>query len=370
MRICHINYLCIILCFCLLHLPEKIRAQNDSSQRSSQHTSAAELFGPDEVLEIVLKGNVRAVINDRTTKPKYRPIELVYRTNDGNEVSLPVEAKTRGHFRKAAQNCFYPPLLIKFPKKGPHDSSIFRDQSKLKLVMPCKGDEFVVREWLVYKLYNLVTPKSFLARLVRVTIETGKNKKSTPFYGIFLEEERQLAKRNNLVSVETKLLRPEQTIPDAFLTMAVFEYLIANTDWSVQYLQNIKLLAPDSLSIPLTVPYDFDMAGIVNSPYAKPAEELMMSSVRERRFRGYCVQDLKIFDEIIKHFNQLKDTIYASYTNCKLLDEKYLVNTLGFLDEFYATINNPVALEKAFRYPCDKNGTGNVVIRGLKEEEE
>ena len=137
---------------------------------------------------------------------------------------------------------------------------------------------------MVYKLYNLVTPKSFKARLVQVTLEDDKNKKPvTPFYGILLEEEKQMAKRNKLVSVVRKI-KPEQTQPDAFLNMAVFEYLIGNTDLSVQYLQNIKLLAKDFSAVPVTVPYDFDHAGIVSTPYAQPAEELQMSSVRQRRY--------------------------------------------------------------------------------------
>ena len=44
-----------------------------------------------------------------------------------------------------------------------------------------------------------------------------------------------------------------------------FEYMIGNTDWSVEYLQNIKLATVDSNSAPITIPYDFDHAGIVNT---------------------------------------------------------------------------------------------------------
>ncbi len=364
-----LSHLYVALCCILFLLTSKIQAQTDSSAsvlRKLSHKKS--LFASDELFDITLKGNIRAVLNDRADNPQLRPLVLSYIGEDSSEVSIPVEVRTRGHFRKLRENCFYPPLLIQFSKREPQLSSVFKEQSKLKLVMPCKGDEFIVREWLVYKLYNLVTPKSFMARLVRVIMEDAKNKKlSPPFYGILLEEEKQLAKRNNTVSVNRKL-SPEQIIPDAFLTMAVFEYPIGNTDWSVQFMQNIKLLAPDSMAVPVTVPYDFDLAGIVNAPYAKPAEELKMSSVRERRYRGYCVQDMNIFDSTVAYFNQLKKDIYGIYTGCPLLDAKYLNTTLKYLDEFYATINNPETLKKDFGYPCDKNGTGNVVIKGLKED--
>jgi hypothetical protein len=326
------------------------------------------LFDNDSVLQITLSGDVRDLLNDRGDDPKYHSIIVSYNQQDNKKVSLTAEAKTRGHFRKLVGNCSYPPLLLRFSKNDTLDASVFKTQQKLKLVMPCRADDYVVYEWLVYKLYNVITPKSYRARLVSVTLADSKNKKTvSPFYGILLEDETQMAERNNEIAVERKM-RPEDTRQDDFLTMAVFEYLIGNTDWSVQYLQNIKLIAADSMHIPSTVAYDFDHAGIVNTPYANPAEELQMSSVRERRYRGYCMQDIKKFDSVIALYNRLKPAIYNVYTSCKLLDAKYVKSTIKYLDDFYATINDPVAFKKEFSYPCDKNGTGNVVIKGLKDE--
>lgn len=336
--------------------------------RVIKNSSPGELFNSDEVFQITLKGNVRNLLNDRTNKPKDYPFVLSLSDKDSSEIKIPVQLKTRGHFRRLKENCLYPPILIEFIKDGLQKQTVFKDQKKLKLVMPCRGDEFVIREWLVYKLYSLFTPKSFKARLVKVKLEDDKNKKSgSSFYGILLEEEKQMAKRNKMVSVEKKL-QPKQIEPNNFLSMTVFQYMIGNTDWSIQYLQNIKLLAKDSNAVPISVPYDFDHAGIVNTPYAKPAEELLMSSIRQRRYRGYCIQDMKVFDAVLAQYNQLKKDIYSLYNGCTLIDQKYLKSTIQFLDEFYATINNPKAWQKEFAYPCDKNGTGNVVIRGLKED--
>jgi hypothetical protein len=324
------------------------------------------LFGTDKILEITLTGSVHELLNDRSNRPKNFPFRLGYRTEDSTMISVHIEAKTRGRFRKLQENCYYPPILLQFPKGETKKSSIFKENSKLKLVMPCKGDQYIIYEWLVYRLYNLLTPKSFRARLVKVKLDDSKkNKISTPFYGILLEEEKQMAKRNGNISVKRKL-RPEQIETSSFLTMAVFEYLIGNTDWSIQYMQNIKLISVDSSSVPTAVPYDFDMSGIVNTPYARPAEELNLYSVRDRRYRGYCIQDMKKFDHVIEFYNKRKDDIYAIYTECTLLDAKYVKSTLKFIDEFYATINDAKAVKKEFEYPCDKNGTGNVIIKGMR----
>ncbi len=332
-------------------------------------SSAKGLFDSDEILDITLSGKIRELLNDRTSKePQYFPLLLEYRADDSSVVSIPIEAKTRGHFRRLKENCYYPPILLHFKSNDSLKSTIFKENSKLKLAMPCRGEQFIIHEWLVYKLYNLITPKSFRARLVRVTLDNGKNKKpASPFYGMLLEEEQQMAKRNGAIQV-TRKLRPEQTEINSFLTMAMFEYMIGNTDWSIQYLQNIKLISADSNGVPIPVPYDFDMSGMVNTPYAKPAEELELNSVRTRRYRGYCMYDMTKFDGVIASYNQLKKEIYSTVTDCHLLDAKYINSTIKFLDEFYATINNPASFKKEFSYPCDKNGTGNVVIKGLRED--
>ena len=341
-----------------------------STKANGQDTTIKKgLFDSDEVLHIKLSGNLRELFNDRGETVQYHETIFSYKEKDGAEVSIPISIRTRGHFRKMSDNCKYPPLLLQFAKSESVLSSAFRDHKKLKLVMPCQGDEFVIREWMVYRLYNLVTPKSLKARLVSVQLEDAKKKANdAPFYGILLEEDEQMAKRNNATLVNAKLLRPEQTEKKAFLTMSVFQYLIGNTDWSVQYQQNIKLITSDSSAFPTTVAYDFDHAGLVNAPYAKPAEELLMASVQERRYRGYCIADMEQFAEVVSLYNNLKNNIYNLYATCPLLDARYIKASLKYFDDFYATINNPKAMQKQFGYPCDKNGTGNIVIKGLKKD--
>jgi len=326
------------------------------------------LFASDSVMEITIKGSMGKLLNDRFGKSDLYPIIITYKTDDGVKVSLPAHAKTRGHFRKLKENCIYPPISLLFKKEIENHSSIFKEQVKMKLVMPCIGDEYLVREWLVYKLYNLVAPESYKARLIKVTIEEKNNKKATvPFYGILLEEDIQMASRNSMVMV-SRMLKPRQVLPQSFLKMAVFQYLIGNTDWSVEYLQNIKLVATDSFDIPIAVPYDFDHAGIVNAPYAKPAEQLLMNGIRERRYRGYCNKDMNDFIETIAFFNKIKKEVYGVYIDCILLDEKYKKATIKYLDDFYTTINSASLVKKQFAYPCDKNGTGNVIIKGLSKD--
>jgi len=327
------------------------------------------LFDTDEVLELTLQGDLKTVFRDRGDDPQYHPANINYQA-DQNVINIPIEIKTRGHFRKMASNCKYPPILLNFAKSSTPKSSVFDGMDKMKLVTPCQGDRYVIHEYLVYKLYNLITPKSFNARLVKVIYrDTVKDKSTDPYYGILLEEEKQMARRNQSSALENIGQRPEGTQKEDFLKMAVFEYMIGNTDWSVQFQQNIKLIAVDSTSLPTAIPYDFDHAGIVRAPYAKPAEELQMSSTLQRRYRGYCIPEMDQFTEVFETFNQLKDDFYALYDGNPLLSSSYQKQTLKFLDQFYETINDPEKAMEEFSYPCDKSGTGNIVIQGLKKIE-
>jgi hypothetical protein len=325
------------------------------------------LFDSDQVMEFILRGDLKTVFKDRRDDSEYYKATIRYKVDEAT-VDIPIKIKTRGHFRKQSGNCQYPPLQLNFAKSSTPDNSVFRGQDKMKLVTNCQGDQYVINEYLVYKLYNLITPKSFKARLVSVIYEdTVKNKTADPGYGILLEEEDQMAARNNSLSIEKIGLVPQATQKEDFLKMAVFEYMIGNTDWSVQYQQNIKLITDDTTKSPFTVPYDFDHAGIVEAPYAHPAPELEMSSTRQRRYRGYCITDLNEFRSTFEVFNQLKNDFYKQYDGNELLSTAYQKQTLKFLDQFYETINDPKKAEKEFTYPCDPSGTGNVVIKGLRE---
>ncbi len=325
------------------------------------------LFNSEEIFIISLSGEIAALLDDRSGEPQYTPVILSYSDINDIKIHIPLKIRQRGNYRRLKANCKYPPLLLNFSNQNT-TNTIFEGQDKLKLVMPCRDEEYVLQEYYTYKLYNLVSPKSFKVRLVKVSLDDPalKVKEKQPFYGFLLEEEDQMATRNNMISVKRKLLKPEITQREDFLNMAVFNYLIGNTDWSVQYRQNIKLIAEDSLSLPVTVPYDFDHAGIVRAPYARPAEELNLNSILHRRYRGYCVEDMKEFETVIQKYDGIRNDIYAIYTSSPLLDEKYVRKTLKFLDRFYEILEDPKKLKEEFQYPCQKNGTGNIVIKGLK----
>ncbi|MES2646065.1 MAG: hypothetical protein V4717_04260 [Bacteroidota bacterium] len=337
--------------------------------QSSPSGSSVNLFGNDSILQIGLIGDIKELLNDRSAKSEYYKMKLVHQEGDQTK-SSDINIKTRGHFRKLKENCNYPPLLINFNDSSFKGSQLFGQNDKLKLVMPCKSENYVIREWLAYKLYNIITPVSLQAKLVKLKMtEAKKGKEYPPLFGILIENEKDAAARVKL-NVIKRELTPGQFLQENYLTMAFFQYLIGNTDWSVEYRQNVIVLVGEGDTRAIAMAYDFDHSGLVNAPYAQPAEALEMKSVSERRYRGYCITDVATYEPIIAHYNSVKPKVYELLNNCQLLDDKEKVSIIKYIDEFYATINDPARFKKDFLYPCDKKGTGNVVIKGLRDDSE
>jgi hypothetical protein len=109
-------------------------AQTGQSAPVNNPTSAEKgLFDSDEVFTITLRGNTKDLLKDRSNDPKFFPMELIYTKEDSTKLVMPVQVRTRGYFRRMKENCYYPPLLIDFPKEGPHQSSIFKEQKRQSL---------------------------------------------------------------------------------------------------------------------------------------------------------------------------------------------------------------------------------------------
>jgi hypothetical protein len=335
-------------------------------QKEVQPKQYQGLFDSDEIIDIRLEGDIRALMNDWGEEPSYHFMKIHYQSM-GIEETQGLRVRARGNFRRLRENCDTPPLRFNFSRHEVPEHSIFAGQRNLKLVVPCKGEEYVIREYLAYKIYNLLTDYSFRVRPVRLTYhDSSNNRTSNPQFAFLIEHKNSLATRSNAALVERINLRPEIVDREAFLRMSVFAYMTGNTDWSVQYLHNIDMLFLHDDKVYVAVPYDFDLVGLVSAPYAKPAEALRLRSVRDRVYRGYCLEDLTEFNTTFEQFRELRPEIYKLLTENTLLSESYIQFATRYLDDFYNTLNDPKKVSRVFSYPCKSYGTGNIVIRGLR----
>ena len=104
---------------------------------------------------------------------------------------------------------------------------------------------------------------------------------------------------------------------------------------------------------PYVVPFDFDLAGIVDANYAKPNTAVDISSVRERYYMGICLPD----DQVkagLQVYLERKDEIYALYQNSDLLDQRNKQKTIQYLDEFYEIVEDENRFSSRILESCKK----------------
>lgn len=321
------------------------------------------LFVNEEVLRFRLSMDMRAMLKDRGEERGYHAATISYTNPDGTAVSEKLKVKVRGKRRRDPSVCAFPPLQLNFARSTV-EKTVFGKVNKLKMVTHCIGEDYVLREYLAYKIYNVLTDTSFRVRLCQVVYEDVQGKRATETkYAFIIEDDDAVALRNDATVLPDELLiRMDGTHLPSMAVLAFFQYMIGNTDWSVPYRHNIVLLSREANAIP--VPFDFDYAGLVSAPYAAPPPELGISSVRQRLFRGYSYSE-EIYAMVIKLFNKRKPAIYNLCLNSQLLDKNSEKRTVKYLDQFYSTLNNPKKFERAFVETGQRNEKSRVVIKGL-----
>ena len=318
------------------------------------------LFEVNDILELTLVQNIKALKKDIDEDRSYHPAQLSYMDRDNQKVTLNVSVKTRGKTRRNSRLCDSPPLAIKF-NSAETKGTIFRKQKKLKVVTHCKRkkviyEQYLLMEYLDYRLYNILTEMSFRVRLALITYVDSKEKyKLLKKYAFFIEDEKKMAKRNNGKLDESKYKYWVFQKKEAQILLSVFQFMIGNTDWSISRRHNVKIIRAGSESKLFAVPYDFDMSGIINTIYARPHEKLQnkIKDVRSRLYRGLCRKQEE-FTPVIVRFNKKKEEIYALYKNFPPLNSRHKKNTLRYIDRFYEIINKPRLVKKYLVENCSK----------------
>jgi hypothetical protein len=336
-------------------------ASQPSASKSAERAAALPLFASRAPLEFVLSADFRLLSRDRDTlSTKRYPGTLKYAAEGADTIVVPIELRTRGHFRLLARNCPFVPLRVDFPRaKGPDAvaKTPFAGQSGLKLVTHCRNEDryeqIVYKEELVYRLHNLVTPLSYRSRLATVTYRDTTGKALGKFPAFFIEHENDVARRNGGKIADLRGALFDDLDPKEATRFALFEYMIGNTDFSIYALHNVRLIVKEGQSY-TPAAYDFDFSGLVNAHYATPDPRLGIRDVRTRLFRGGCSQVAHVA-EIASEFLAVKSAAMALYDSASYLDRSSIRDSKFYLNEFFETIGNPRELKASVIDRCVKN---------------
>jgi hypothetical protein len=311
------------------------------------------LFARDDILHLALRFDIREYIRKKP-KDEYLNAILTYHINEKDSINKEIRIRSRGVFRNGY--CAFPPLSLNFNKPDSIKSDTGRI-GKIKVVTHCRyGNEiYLFKEYLVYKLFNILTEYSFRVRLARIDYisSTGKSK-TISTYCFLIEPLNNLARRTNLIPVNSTTLSQKNIIPEMMDRVTIFNYMIGNTDWAVTFQHNCKVLTgnfPDKPGVGIAIPYDFDYSGLVDTYYAIPDEALGLESVRQRRYLGLC-RPVDEYVKTLKEFVDKKPDFYKLINDFPYLNEKTKKSMVSYLEEFYSGIDKRNTIIQNFLNEC------------------
>lgn len=335
-----------LLKICLLFFAAAGTIYGQQAPESGEPAKVAPLFQSEEPLPVRLRYSDKDMRKD-TNDSTYIMSMMGYQKPDGSWDSLEIRAHARGNWRR--ENCFLTPVMVKFKKKDV-EGTVFEGQKEMKLVLPCRnndlGQDYVVKEYMAYKIYEPISPFHFKTRRLAIEMTDDKGSKSKTYQveGFLIEDIDEIADRFEANKMKRNV-HPLQQDDLTSVQNDFFQYLIGNTDFSSAYQHNEKLLfVKGRQAIP--IPYDFDMCGLVNANYAVVSEiqgeVLALNSVTERLFRGFK-RDPALFEQVRQQYRDQRGEIMRRVEALKssFRNEKQYEEARNYVVSFFTVLDDP-----------------------------
>lgn len=328
-----------------------------ASSQDSLKTVYQYLQRDSGVLEAKIVTDFKQIFRKKYDR-KYHDGLIIIKMESGDFDTMNVEIRTRGNARLKV--CLVPPLKVKFSKKELRKRNLAEEPNSLKLVVGCRNSEsyeqYVLREYLAYKLFRLLSEYSYSTQLVQMEfLDTQDKRAPEDAFAFFIEPDDEVAKRcvgkiapNRIIS--TRLLNTDDTELFSF-----FQFMIGNTDWYLYNGHNVELLAiqrGEQVKI-IPLPYDFDYSGFVNAPYAVVNEKLPTKEVTERHYQGYCRSESETL-QTIDFYKSQKSQIMKLCENFNYLDEASKRHCINYINTFFEILENDNACRREVLNHCDK----------------
>lgn len=329
---------------------------------AARPAAAQALFRDEAPLTLTLTTNLRDLMRERdSTELRWFATEMSYTDSAGRELKVPVELRARGHFRRQARNCLFPPLYIR-ASRAARDSTVLRGNPRLKIVTPCRPasedyQQYILLEYMMYRTYAVINPAvHHRTRLANITYKDSTDRvKPITVTAFFLEIEEEVADEAKLEYAETQGALFADLVAADLDRLSLWEFYIGNTDWSVAALHNIELFRNQQGDY-IPVAYDFDWSGAVNARYSFPNPTLGIRTVRERLHRGPC-RTAAEWAPTLAYYQSKRaaiDSVWA--VPVPGLDAKRRDESKAYLDSFWPIIGDARRFERMVVNICQRQG--------------
>ena len=320
------------------------------------------LFREHAVLNVVLEAPLTTIVRERPVETQY-PASLRYIDDAGEVVELDLRVRARGNFRRDPDNCRFPPLRFRFGGADVEGTQ-FEGLRRVPIVTHCQNtnryEQGVLREYLAYRLLSELTDVSLGVRLFRITyIDTEGRQSDRETFAFAIEHRNRFAARSGLPVLEINRTSIAALDPGYLNLTSLFQFMIGNTDFSPilaapgeRCCHNHRLFGIDAEAPPqYSVPYDFDMTGIVNLPHSAPNRRFNLRNVRQRLYRGRCVNN-ELVPGTIGHFQERREAIFQLIEDLPGATQRTRNSLRRYIEGFYDVIDNPARVQRELIDRC------------------
>ncbi len=319
---------------------------------SGQTESLLSSIKQDSAISLFLTLDWKHIEKNKKDK-NYQDANVRLVTQDDKSIAIAGKVRTRGNMR--LQLCSMPPLKLKFDKRVLAAQSL-NPLNELDIVQPChEADQYyqlLLKEYLAYKLWELVSPFYFKVQLVKIHyLNPDSSEAHASSYAFLTENTEELVERHGGRRNKTAVISQNAVDKDPMLKVALFQFMIGNTDWFIQNRHNLEFVVIPGHNLLVPIPYDFDYSGLVNAQYAAHHESLKLSTVTSRYYQGWCFTEEEV-NEALEVFRQQKAKILSMPYQIQGLTEKSADQARAFLSGFFEVIENPKKLDNQIIKHC------------------
>jgi len=335
-----------LLCFLVGTLPLLAQAPKNTKVKPKKK-SLLDVLSTQELPKLFLELNVKKLFDERRMM-NYQKAVAAITFDDGEVWSDNIQLRTRGVYRN--RKCEHPPLKLKYSKKSLKARKLNKN-NELKLVYPCKGgsiyQKYVFKEYLAYKMNNILTDKSLRVQLIDLEIKDSlDNLDPISVKGFLMEHQEELIRRVGAVKTDVKCIEPVKLSQQDYTLLQVFQFFIGNTDWLLKNCKNIELIRMESgETIPIA--YDFDFSGMVNAEYAVPNSKFPLRTITDRYFLGHQ-KTMEELEPAFALFLEKKSALIQTVQDFEYLSIKERKKMVRYIETFYRILDKPKLVKYYF----------------------
>ena len=159
-----------------LLLPISILAQEDDAEKESFFSR---LYQENvQAIDVELQLDLKVFLKNKK-KEEYQEGKISFLNPKTQEIEeWDVELRPRGNMRRKIS--YIPPIKLKLSKKNLKSKGL-ENFNKIKMVAQFRGgpvaEQYVIKEFHAYKMYNMISPYSFRVQLINLTLRDQSAKK-------------------------------------------------------------------------------------------------------------------------------------------------------------------------------------------------